>query len=322
MDIKVLTSITSTPELIRDSIVIGTHNGVFHCDDVVAVATICLLGNDSDKIIIVRSRDPKELEKCWICVDVGGGKYDHHMPGFDLRRPNNTKYASAGLVWEKFGYQVVARILSKYCLFEKINKHCDELAKIIDDTIIKFIDSEDNGTYFGKHCMSSISDFLPVWFEKPDFEASFQSALNMAMVILEKKILQAISEIYARHFFKEILSNPENFSDHILEIPSQITPWVNEICQFNSSSPKTSIDFVIFPFPDGGWAAQCVPMYSKGELKFKSRIPFPKEWAGQTTELEKISGVAGATFCHNNLFFIRAKNKEDVIKMCKIAMNE
>ena len=320
MDIKVLTSIASAPELLRDSIVIGTHNGVFHADDVVAIATVCLLAEETDKIIILRSRDPKELEKCWICIDVGGKQFDHHQPNFNLSRANNNKYASAGLVWKKFGNQVILKILLKHNLIEKMQDNCNEISQMIDDTIMQFVDREDNGTYFGKHCMKYISDFLPVWYEKPDFEASFKDVLSMTMMLLEKKITKAISEIYARYFFENVFSEPESFSNHILELPSQLLPWTNEICKFNNTEKDFSIDFVIFPYSDGGWAAQCVPVYSEGEFKFKSRIPFPKEWAGQTDELEKISGIAGAVFCHNNLFFVRAKSKEAVIKMCETAM--
>ncbi len=54
--------------------------------------------------------------------------------------------------------------------------------------------------------------------------------------------------------------------------------------------------------------------------KFKQRIPFPKKWTGQTNNLPKISGITDATFCHNGLFFVRAKSKESGIAMCNIAI--
>ena len=52
---------------------IVTHNGTFHADDVLAVATLAHnLGSD---IEIVRTRDPKIIDDADIVVDVGG-KYD------------------------------------------------------------------------------------------------------------------------------------------------------------------------------------------------------------------------------------------------------
>ena len=83
MDIKVLTNVPTTNGE-NEYYTIGTHNGIFHCDEVVAVAL--LFFHSDKKIIIVRSRNEKILNKCDICVDVGGGEFDHHQPGFDKKR--------------------------------------------------------------------------------------------------------------------------------------------------------------------------------------------------------------------------------------------
>ena len=57
------------------------------------------------------------------------------------------------------------------------------------------------------------------------------------------------------------------------------------------------------------------------EEEFNQRIPFPKEWAGQTDKLSVISGVKDATFCHNGCFFVRANTYSGIRKMCILAMN-
>ena len=74
---------------------IGTHNGVFHADDVFACATLSLIFPDSE---IVRSRDPKILASCDFRVDVGG-KYDPSTNDFDhhqgkILRDNGIPYAA------------------------------------------------------------------------------------------------------------------------------------------------------------------------------------------------------------------------------------
>lgn len=64
--------------------VIGTHDGKFHCDEVLACALLKLLPEYSDAII-KRTRDQTILDTCDIVVDVGGvfnpetHRYDHHQ---------------------------------------------------------------------------------------------------------------------------------------------------------------------------------------------------------------------------------------------------
>ena len=51
---------------------IGTHDGRFHCDEVLACV---MLRNYTEKFknaTIIRTRDPSLLENCDIIVDVGG----------------------------------------------------------------------------------------------------------------------------------------------------------------------------------------------------------------------------------------------------------
>lgn len=101
MDIKILNSLTSVTEVRQDTLTIGTHNGIFHSDEVVACAILCLINSDIS-IHILRSREIEILNHCDICLDIGGGKYDHHQPNFNETRKNSIKYASAGLIWKDF----------------------------------------------------------------------------------------------------------------------------------------------------------------------------------------------------------------------------
>lgn len=66
------------------------------------------------------------------------------------------------------------------------------------------------------------------------------------------------------------------------------------------------------------WRAKVV---RKNIHSIEPKASFPKEWAGKTGEdLEKASGVSGATFCHNALFTMSAKTKEAALTMSKIAL--
>ena len=63
---------------------IGTHDGTFHCDEVLACSLLKMLPEYKDAEI-VRTRNPQLLAKCDIVVDVGGvydaakHRYDHHQ---------------------------------------------------------------------------------------------------------------------------------------------------------------------------------------------------------------------------------------------------
>ena len=63
---------------------IGTHDGAFHCDEVLACSLLKMLPEYQNSEI-VRSRNKGMLSECDIVVDVGGVydasklRYDHHQ---------------------------------------------------------------------------------------------------------------------------------------------------------------------------------------------------------------------------------------------------
>lgn len=102
---------------------IGTHNGSFHCDEVLACAMLKLLPQYKDATI-VRDRKQEVLDTCDIVVDVGGvfdpavHRYDHHQKTFahsvSSLVPGKrfvTKLSSAGLVYVHFGKDIIRQVL-------------------------------------------------------------------------------------------------------------------------------------------------------------------------------------------------------------------
>lgn len=67
---------------------IGTHDGIFHCDEVLACFLLKQLPTYAEAKII-RSRNDSVLKDCDIVVDVGAvfdsatHRYDHHQRGFN-----------------------------------------------------------------------------------------------------------------------------------------------------------------------------------------------------------------------------------------------
>ena len=139
---------------------IGTHNGAFHVDEILACAMLKKLPEYADAEII-RTRDPKILDECDVVVDVGGvfdpktHRYDHHQKSFTHsmstlipESPFVTKLSSAGLVYVHFGKKLIAQIIEK--------PESDPLVETIFVKVYKKfmeeIDANDNGiaTHDGK----------------------------------------------------------------------------------------------------------------------------------------------------------------------------
>ena len=302
-----------------DCLNLGTHNGIFHCDDTVGITLLGILFQEIDTNII-RSRDTNELKKAHIVIDIGGGKYDHHIKGFNERRPTGEKYASAGLVWRDFGKSIIKIVA------EEAGIHIDEwrvyeIKEQIDKEIIIPIDDEDDPENvkkeFKEHTFSFIPKFYPSFLDEQDFDAAFMEVLQVVTKLLKAIIKSKVVQMAERPYLRSILGKSVM---GILELPAQTINWVGEVVKYNETHDYI-IKFVIFPHPDGGFAAQCVP--PSLEEKMAQLIPFPKEWAGENEEtLPKISGIKGAASCHNGRFFARAKHKKAVVDMCLYAMKQ
>ena len=300
---------------------IGTHNGIFHPDEVVAIA-ILNIAYPRREICVIRTRDEDILNQTTFNIDIGGGEFDHHQPGFNKKRPTGELYASAGLVWKAYAKEAIKTIRMEDNLnFQKLSdEEIEQLINKIDKDIIIPVDQEDNGKDNSTNHFSFINSFLPDWFESPNYNSSFEKALQVATTILRQLIKERIVETISKNYLKDKLNNKnEELSKYgILEIPAQTFPWLDQVSKHNEIYHK-EIKFVIFPYPGGGWAAQCVPP-SLAE-KFKQICPFPKEWAGlKDSALAKVSKIPDAYFCHNFRFFVRAESRNSIITMCKVAL--
>ena len=147
------------------NILIGTHNGIFHYDELIAVALISILHGGN--ISVIRTREPSTLKFCDIVVDVGGGIYDHHMPGGNGKRESGTPYASAGLVWQAFGDQILKSLGCP-------KAHLNTCKMRVDKELIEDLDKIDNGIKANSP-FEYISYFLPDWDDDKSSDFCFMS---------------------------------------------------------------------------------------------------------------------------------------------------
>jgi len=285
---------------------IGTHNGTFHADEVVAIS---ILRNLYPEAQIIRTRELNVLETCDIVVDVAGGRYDHHIVENEVR-DNNIPYAASGLVWRDFGPQIAHANEIEFI---------DRFVTSIDEKLIQAIDALDNGYQLEKDnrikgISDLIHDFNPLDNDEDEDEA-FLAAVKFASQILN---LQIKKEVYRHHQVDERTIVEEAYNNRYqreVMILNESCPWKDILLEIDQNE---EVLFVVFPDKSGEYRIQVVP---KETGKFEARKDLPEEWAGKREqELGEIIGIDDAVFCHAGRFIAGAKSKESVLKMAQLAL--
>lgn len=290
-----------------------THDGSFHADDVFAAAALSLMfEGENQSFEIIRTRDEKEVEAGDYVFDIGGiydsenNKFDHHQPGGAGKRENGIEYSSLGLVWKKFGKEI--------CGSEKI-------AEMVDNKLVAPIDADDNGfdlvekkhEIFPYLVQDVLSIFKPTSLEDMDKDKQFKKALVWAKEILNREIKKANDQIEIAKIIQNFYKNSNDKKLVVIDEPEVSRYEIWDALQ-DFSEPL----FVVYGVEENEW--RVVAMRSDYNT-FKNRKDFPKAWAGlRNEELQKVSGVSDATFCHNSLFLVGAKSKEGAVKLAQIAL--
>ena len=284
-----------------------THNGTFHCDEVFSTILFSKL---LEKVIVCRTSDLEKITGEQYVYDVGGGELDHHQFGGNGERENGVKYSSCGLVWKKFGKEII-KIYT--------DKNIDEIWNMMDRNLIQCIDAGDNGQiptidteYRMVQIANIISEFNPNWDEDANPDEKFMEAIKLADIVFTNEIKNVISKVNAKEKVEKAISNSK---DGIMTL-EKFLPWKEILLESNSNKAKL-INFVIFPSNRGGYNIYTVP---ERLGSFESRKLFPKEWAGlRDQELQKVTTVQTARFCHNKCFICVTDTKDDALKLAEIA---
>lgn len=293
---------------------IVTHNGKFHADEVLATAVLMSLFPHAE---LVRSRDRKVIEEADIAVDVGGGCFDHHQRGGGGARPNGVAYSSIGLIWVEYGRRYVYET-SRRLFGDMIDSDAVSRVKTkVDDTIIQELDMVDNGVIKGKErmhtCLSNIiaalnCGWLPAAMSESE-DVRFRRAQATALQFLNDTIERlCLKELAVKMLERDMAESHTS----VLEL-SQFYPWQEALAECIHG-------FLFTVFGSGSdWKVQTIQDFSS-DGNAKTRIYLPEEWAGlQGEELEKVSGVPGAVFCHNGKFIAGANSKEAAMALAKKA---
>lgn len=314
-------------------VTIVTHSGIFHCDDVVAVAILTRIFPDAE---IVRTREitPEMLSNPDVVVVDVGGQYDHQLSNLDHHqrggptREDGTPYSGAGLVWSTFGgrYLMTARtddmVGDQFTHIDRavlgLEDHrgiLGELWSRIDREIFVPIDLVDNGlmpnTEGHLTLQRVVSAFNPSWEDEgATGDSEFRQAVKVVGPIIDALIVRMIGTFRAAGVVEEAATSS---GPDILVLP-RFAPWQEAFFEL-----KLEHKLIVFE-SRGEWRVQAIPSALGG---FDKRVPLPEAWAGlRGGELVEMTGVDDATFCHPGRFIAGAGSREGAMALANLALGQ
>lgn len=285
-----------------------THNDRFHADDVCAMATLRILfGNKITEVI--RTRDESIIQTGDIVFDVGNvynqelNRFDHHQSEGAGQRDNGIPYAAFGLVWKKWGKEICGS---------------QEAADTIDKKLVQVVDASDNGFALYSYSIPDTKEYVldticgsfgATWKEEENYDEIFFDVVDIIEKILRREIKIAQDKIDAIPFVQKAYEDAE---DKRIIVMDEYYPWSDVL------SKHEEILFIISPSKDKTqWRINTIQ-----KERFINRKDFPVSWAGlREKELEKVSGVEGALFCHRKLFLAVAHTKESALLLAQKALS-
>jgi len=296
----------------RPGVVVATHSGSFHADDVLAAAALRLA---KPSVTILRSRDMNQLNAADILFDVGRVfnpatcRFDHHQLEYTEARENGIPYSSFGLVWRELG--------GKLCGSAAV-------ANRVDISLVQGVDAVDCGVTLSKEVMpvklmsvsAVLGSFNQGWQDLTSAEAinnAFEQAVGVAKAILEN----AIREAKGFENAKAVVEQGELLEEGQLLVLEHGVPWKETVLE---SSKYDQLLYVIFPDAQAKWHLSCVPAKAGS---FSNRKSLPAAWAGlDGEELDKVTGITGCVFCHRARFVGGHTTKEGAMEMARLALRE
>lgn len=308
---------------------VATHNGMYHADDVVALALLAANAS-AESISLIRTRDQAIIDAAHVAIDVGKEycperkRFDHHFVGSPTR-VDGTQLASAGLVALQ--------------MQQKLGKHLLEFVKRVDasDTGVKTLNwrfsmilSKTNPLP-GSSPQEYDQRFLEVvdivrhyvipiledWANEGDevenvieaATASFENHPQVVKWLHESELAKQESEARISAAFARAAA----LGSYLVEL-TQAEVALHDML----GGAPAGMFYVIFPVMDGTHMVQQIPV-AKGS--FQGRLPLPEAWAGKDGEaLRAVTGVADAVFCHPGRFIAGASSHEGAVRLAELAM--
>ncbi len=323
-------------KFLKNKTVILTHHGKFHMDELLAICMLLHgpLRNDKE-IVIIRNREGIYTEHADYVLDVGKvynpnqNRFDHHQVNFDISYPDRTSYATAGLVFMKYGEVVIRKLIEEHtnvCLLSNTQL----LDYVYTDiyTYLKYVDNLDNGqkTNVSLEKLGSSANWVTSMNPTRMFSTSLESdythnfiiALTSLRLWFKNFVVKSVAMWLGIQYLDELDKISEISNNPYLVIPYDL-PWKELIWKRWNILSKFS--FIIVANREmTNWSIHHVPTSPNNLRYFKVKIPF--ELLGLYGEdLETITGIADLIVCNNTGYITYAKTKQAAIAFVNYVWN-
>lgn len=332
--------------------VVATHNGVFHCDEVMACSLLTRHVSKFRGAKIIRSRDPGVIERADVVVDVGGtfdytkGRFDHHQRSFQetFSSSHQIKLSSAGLIYKHYGKECIESGIETLrntgrmpsTLFAKLDDSWKEKIWLqLYNSFFSSLDAIDNGVnlvpletpkafdYYKTDLASRVARLNLPWWEE-SCEKKNMKLFENAMEICEDEYLSQLQAIVMTTIGSEDVIERDLLSSTVNEgrilILTQYCAWKQALLNVEERlSMLGRTQFVVYKDRwSDGWRVQAVPI-EKGS--FTSRKLLHNAWRGlPKAELVQKSGIKDVNFVHSSGFIGGSASKESSIRMAELSL--
>ncbi|EOQ98801.1 UPF0160 protein [Wallemia ichthyophaga EXF-994] len=329
----------------QSSKTIGTHNGVFHADEALAVFLLRLLP-EYKASPVTRTRDINILNQMDIVVDVGDvydhdkKRYDHHYRGFNevFGHNHNTKLSSAGLIYKHYGKKIISGHLGwnedeerTLQIWLKVYREFIEALDAIDNGVSLYptVENLPEAAYRNRTDLSSRVGKLNSNWNEEFTEQSQMVRFEEASKLTGKEFLESVDQyakvwLPARDIVVDALSKRNQVDDSgKIILFETFCPWIDhyfELEHLDQFQIKQGEEPLYALLPDGskGWRVRGIPPNS---TTFALRKPLPEPWRGLRDEkLAEVSGVPGTIFCHASGFIGGNDTFEGALEMARKAV--
>lgn len=274
---------------------VATHSGPFHADDVFALAL--LESFLPEKIEHIRTRDLHAIDSADVAIDVGGRfeperlRFDHHQRSYE------GDLSSAGMVLQW--------LLQKAYL-------TDSMAAKLRRDYVDYIDAVDTGRRKPESGVPCIAGLVGVLGEQADnladFDGYYRQAVDLCRAIISGVVSSERKTQAGRAAVKGAMAVAVKQGSRILRF-DQHYKWKRAYFELGGAEHAT--DYVVFPEGEGkSWRILAIPPEPDS---FAQKRPLPASWAGLTdAALSEVVGVSGSRFCHKNRFIAVFEKKADI----------
>lgn len=283
---------------------VAVHNGVFHADDVLAVAILRALFKGH--IAVVRTRDAAKLEEVDLRLDVGEGLLDHHG-----------KRAVPGVAACTRLLQLLVQTKPPRSAVEASSVNC--LDKIVQAVAAWDTgdNSMDNPLGF-VHALSQASSIKAAEADDPEgvMDAAFDEAVTIVTAIIKAEVTAAKAAAQSEEAANAAIKQQQGSPVVVFDRSCRWAP-VKELIYNNADD---SALYYVSPEKADDWRVLCCANQEEEEFSpFSSKKLIPEKFRGLRGDaLSAAADIPDGVFCHAAGFIAGFKTRESAIKFAEL----